>query len=64
MSGCGIFSCCQGFHKKFKITKENQGDKLVVTLVGTKDDIEKLDKKIAAFHVLAEDCCGDKGSCC
>lgn len=62
----GMMKCLKEFQKKFKITKENQGDKLVITFAGSKADVDKMDKKIDAFRVLAEDCCCDeKGdSCC
>lgn len=60
-----MLRCLKEFHKKFKISKENKGDKLVITFAGSKQDVEKLDKKIDAFHVLTEDCCVDeKGEAC
>lgn len=64
MHNGGMMSCCHGFCKKFKITKENKGDKLLVTLAGSKEDVAKLDKKIDAFHVLMEDCCDEEGGKC
>jgi len=64
LHGLGIMKCLKDFHKKFKITKENNGDKLVITFAGSKEDVEKMDKKIDAFHVLAEDCCCGGEDCC
>ena len=61
----GVMQCLKEFHKKFKIIKENKGDKLVITFSGSKQDVEKMDKKIDAFQVLTEDCCSDeKSDCC
>jgi hypothetical protein len=62
----GMMSCLKEFHQKFKISKENQGDKLVITFAGSKQDVEKMDKKIDALKVLTEDCCHDEhgDKCC
>lgn len=62
----GIMNCLKTIHKKFKITKENKGDKLVITFSGSKDDVAKYDKKLDAMVTLAEDCCcgTDEESCC
>jgi hypothetical protein len=62
-----MMKCLKEFLVKFKINKENKGDKLVITFSGSKQDVEKMDKKIDAFHVLTEDCCCDEksgNSCC
>jgi hypothetical protein len=47
--------------KKFKINKEIRGKELVVTVSGEKEDIEKLNRKLDAMQVLAEDCCSSEG---
>jgi len=60
-----MIKCLKDCLKKFKISKENKGDKLVITFAGAKEDVEKMDKKIDAFHVLMDGCCDDKdGDCC
>jgi len=65
MCHLGIVRCLKEFHKKFKFSKENKGDKLVLTFSGSKQDVDKMDRKIDAFHVLTEDCCdgGDESVC-
>jgi len=62
----GFMHHCCGLKGKFTISKENKGDKLIVTFAGDKMDIEKLDKKIDAAHTLMSDCCEDTNakSCC
>jgi hypothetical protein len=64
----GMMQHLKEFHKKFKVGKENQGDKLVVTLSGSKEDVAMLDKKPDAFQVLTSDCCccgeDKEGGCC
>lgn len=57
MCHMGFMRCLKTFHKKFKFFKENKGDKLVITFSGSKEDVDKMDKKIDAFHVLTEGCC-------
>ena len=64
MHGFGIMKCLKDFHKKFKITKENKGDKLIIIFSGSKEDVAKMDKKIDAFCVLADDCCDGENDCC
>ena len=66
MFHAGLMRHCCGLKDKFKFSKENQGDKLVITLTGDKKDVETLDKKIDAAHVLMGDCCTDKDgkNCC
>lgn len=65
MCHCGAGPHLKEFFKKFKVSKENKGDKLLITLAGAKEDVAKLDKKIDVFHILAEGCCegGDKDCC-
>jgi len=61
------FLChCQGIKEKFKISKENLGDKLVITFAGNKSDVATLEKKLEAAHTLMEGCCEDADgkSCC
>ena len=63
----GMMKCLKEFHKKFKISKENKGDKLIITFAGSKQDVDKMDKKIDALKVLTEDGCNDEsgdGCCC
>jgi len=56
------------FFKKFDHKIDNQGDKLVITLSGEKEELQKLEKALNALHDLHEvcedcdDCCG--GGCC
>ena len=57
----GMMHCFKELHKSFKVSKENQGEKLVITLSGSKEEISKLDKKIDAISTLTEDCCCSKG---
>lgn len=56
----GLLCHCLGMKEKVKISKENQGDKLIVTFAGDKKDIASLDKKIDAAHVLMSECCEAK----
>ncbi|MDD4412537.1 MAG: hypothetical protein PHR00_02735 [Patescibacteria group bacterium] len=62
----GFLCHCQGIKEKFKISKENLGDKLVITFTGDKKNVEILDKKIDAAHTLMEGCCENTNgkSCC
>jgi hypothetical protein len=53
---------CLGLKGEFEISKENKGDKLIVTFSGDKNDIKKLEKKLDAFQTLTGDCCKD--GCC
>jgi len=56
------------FLTKFDHQIENQGDKLVITLSGDKEELKKMEKALKALHELHEvcqdggDCCG--GGCC
>lgn len=62
----GLMRHCMEIKEKFKISKENKGDKLIITFAGDKKDVENLDKKIDAAHTLMEDCCCDTDGkpCC
>jgi hypothetical protein len=65
MHHMGFFRHMKKMHEQFDIKKENKGDKLVITFSGKKDDVDKLDKKIDAMHVLFGDCCnGEESDCC
>lgn len=43
---------------------ENQGEKIVITIKGEKDKLEKLEKKLNALKDLHEACDDEEGGCC
>lgn len=52
------------FHKFMKGLKhdiKNQGEELIITVKGNKEQIAKLEKKLQAIMTLTSDCCPD---CC
>lgn len=52
-----VKNCC----KDLKCKMENQGEKLVITISGKKEDIATVEKKLTALHTL---CCSGAEGCC
>ncbi len=44
------------FLKQFEHTIDNQGESLVITIKGEKEEIAKLERKLKAMHELMDDC--------